>query len=153
MAFLLIRSGAITFGRANSKYAIEGEKIEWFPVISMCNKKIKSSPYYPFDHFWEINLLGILLPDKNFEICSNKKCRAAIDTGSSLLTGPSSLMQPLIENINLEKDCSNISSLPIISFVLKNVEGKTVILDFTPDDYILQENSEEDNSSQHIILI
>lgn len=51
-------------------------------------------------------------------------------------------MQPLIENINLEKDCSNISSLPIISFVLKNVEGKTVILDFTPDDYILQENSE-----------
>ncbi|WBY55329.1 plasmepsin VI [Plasmodium yoelii yoelii] len=102
-------------------------------------------------YFWEINLLGILLPDKNFEICSNKKCRAAIDTGSSLLTGPSSLMQPLIENINLEKDCSNISSLPIISFVLKNVEGKTVILDFTPDDYILQENSEEDNSSQCVI--
>lgn len=49
MVFLLIRSGAITFGRANSKYAIEGEKIEWFPVISMCNKKIKLSPYYPFD--------------------------------------------------------------------------------------------------------
>ncbi|CAD2086160.1 plasmepsin VI, putative [Plasmodium vinckei brucechwatti] len=131
------KSGAITFGRANSKYAVEGEKIEWFPVISM--------------YFWEINLLGILLPDKNFEICSNKKCRAAIDTGSSLLTGPSSLMQPLIENINLEKDCSNISSLPIISFVLKNVEGKTVTLDFTPDDYILQENNEEDNSSQCVI--
>ncbi|SBS84832.1 plasmepsin VI, putative [Plasmodium malariae] len=127
----LDESGSITFGKANSKYAVEGKQIEWFPVVSI--------------YFWEVNLLDIQLFDRELRICNNKKCRAAIDTGSSLvigknkLTGPSSLIQPLIEKLNLEKDCSNISSLPTISFILKNVDGKKVKLDFKPEDYILEE--------------
>ncbi|CAA9987948.1 aspartyl protease, putative [Plasmodium knowlesi strain H] len=131
--------GSITFGSANRKYALEGRQIEWFPVISI--------------YFWEINLVDVQLSDQNLKICENRKCRAAIDTGSSLLTGPSSLMQPLIENLYLQKDCSNKSSLPNISFILKNVEGKDVKFDFTPDDYILEETDEEDNSVQCVIGI
>ncbi|SBT76852.1 aspartyl proteinase, putative [Plasmodium ovale] len=135
----LDESGSITFGRAQSKYAMEGKQIEWFPVIS--------------NYFWEVNLLDIQLSDTNLGICENRKCRAAIDTGSSLLTGPSSLMQPLIEKLNLEKDCSNKNSLPNISFILRNVEGKRVKLDFKPDDYILEDVDDEDNSVQCVIGI
>ncbi|CAG9479237.1 aspartyl proteinase, putative [Plasmodium vivax] len=131
--------GSITFGRANSKYALEGRQVEWFPVISI--------------YFWEINLIDVQLSGKNLNMCENRKCRAAIDTGSSLLTGPSSLMQPLIEKLDLRKDCSNKSSLPNISFILKNVEGKEVKFAFTPDDYILEETDEEDNSVQCVIGI
>ncbi|SBS83073.1 dolichyl-diphosphooligosaccharide--protein glycosyltransferase subunit 1, putative [Plasmodium ovale curtisi] len=135
----LNESGSITFGRAKSEYAMEGKQIEWFPVIS--------------NYFWEVNLLDIQLSDTNFGICENRNCRAAIDTGSSLLTGPSSLMQPLIEKLNLENDCSNKNSLPNISFILRNVEGKRVKLDFKPDDYILEDVDDEDNSVQCVIGI
>ncbi|EUR80359.1 hypothetical protein PFAG_00429 [Plasmodium falciparum Santa Lucia] len=117
--------GAITFGKANKKYTVEGKSIEWFPVISL--------------YYWEINLLDIQLSHKNLFLCESKKCRAAIDTGSSLITGPSTFIQPLLEKINLERDCSNKESLPIISFVLKNVEGKEITLDFMPEDYIIEE--------------
>ncbi|KAI4838970.1 hypothetical protein MKS88_002482 [Plasmodium brasilianum] len=134
----LDESGSITFGKANSKYAVEGKQIEWFPVVSI--------------YFWEVNLLDIQLFDRELRICNNKKCRAAIDTGSSLLTGPSSLIQPLIEKLNLEKDCSNISSLPTISFILKNVDGKKVKLDFKPEDYILEEVDNEDNKSVQCVI-
>ncbi|SBT79354.1 aspartyl proteinase, putative [Plasmodium malariae] len=69
----LDESGSITFGKANSKYAVEGKQIEWFPVVSI--------------YFWEVNLLDIQLFDRELRICNNKKCRAAIDTGSSLVIG------------------------------------------------------------------
>lgn len=135
----LTESGSITFGRAKSKYVKKGEKIEWFPVISM--------------YFWEVNLLGIHLSGNSLGICENKNCRAAVDTGSSLITGPSSIVQPLIEKLNLEQDCSNKNSLPVISFILKNVEGKNVKLDFAPDDYILEDYDEETGSTQCVIGI
>ncbi|KNG76302.1 aspartyl protease [Plasmodium falciparum IGH-CR14] len=126
------QSGAITFGKANKKYTVEGKSIEWFPVISL--------------YYWEINLLDIQLSHKNLFLCESKKCRAAIDTGSSLITGPSTFIQPLLEKINLERDCSNKESLPIISFVLKNVEGKEITLDFMPEDYIIEEGDTENNT-------
>ncbi|SBT34933.1 dolichyl-diphosphooligosaccharide--protein glycosyltransferase subunit 1, putative [Plasmodium ovale wallikeri] len=119
-------------------------------------KKLDESGSITFgraQNFWEVNLLDIQLSDTNLGICENRKCRAAIDTGSSLLTGPSSLMQPLIEKLNLEKDCSNKNSLPNISFILRNVEGKRVKLDFKPDDYILEDVDDEDNSVQCVIGI
>ncbi|ETW20579.1 hypothetical protein PFFVO_00490 [Plasmodium falciparum Vietnam Oak-Knoll (FVO)] len=125
-------NGAITFGKANKKYTVEGKSIEWFPVISLCRTNEKNN-------YWEINLLDIQLSHKNLFLCESKKCRAAIDTGSSLITGPSTFIQPLLEKINLERDCSNKESLPIISFVLKNVEGKEITLDFMPEDYIIEE--------------
>nr|pir hypothetical protein C0495w - malaria parasite (Plasmodium falciparum) [Plasmodium falciparum] len=137
--FFMNRSGAITFGKANKKYTVEGKSIEWFPVISL--------------YYWEINLLDIQLSHKNLFLCESKKCRAAIDTGSSLITGPSTFIQPLLEKINLERDCSNKESLPIISFVLKNVEGKEITLDFMPEDYIIEEGDTENNTLECVIGI
>uniref|UniRef100_A0A8C9GNC3 Peptidase A1 domain-containing protein n=1 Tax=Piliocolobus tephrosceles TaxID=591936 RepID=A0A8C9GNC3_9PRIM len=67
----MTESGSITFGKAKSKYVQKGKNIEWFPVISI--------------YFWEVNILGIYLFDNSLKLCENKKCRAAIDTGSSLV--------------------------------------------------------------------
>ncbi|CRG99812.1 plasmepsin VI, putative [Plasmodium relictum] len=135
----LKKLGSITFGKANNKYVLEGKKIEWFPVISI--------------YFWEVHLLDIQLSDKSLLAFKNKKFRAAIDTGSSLITGPSSFIQPLIEKLNLENDCSNKNNLPNISFILKNVEGKNVKLDFKPEDYIIEDIDDNNNSVQCAIGI
>uniref|UniRef100_A0A8C9GXM8 Peptidase A1 domain-containing protein n=1 Tax=Piliocolobus tephrosceles TaxID=591936 RepID=A0A8C9GXM8_9PRIM len=135
----MTESGSITFGKAKSKYVQKGKNIEWFPVISI--------------YFWEVNILGIYLFDNSLKLCENKKCRAAIDTGSSLITGPSSIVQPLIEKLNFNNNCSNKNSLPTISIVLKNVEGKNVKLTFAPDDYILEEYDEETGLTQCVLGI
>ncbi|CRG95343.1 plasmepsin VI, putative [Plasmodium gallinaceum] len=135
----LEKLGSITFGKANNKYVLEGKKIEWFPVISI--------------YFWEVYLLDIQLSDKSLLSQKNKKFRAAIDTGSSLITGPSSFIQPLIEKLNLENDCSNKNNLPNISFILNNIEGKKVKLEFKPDDYIIEDVDNNNNSVQCAIGI
>ena len=43
---------------------------------------------------------------------------AKIDSATSLIIGPISLVKPLIEGITVEQDCSNIDSLPDITFTI-----------------------------------
>ncbi|EDL43408.1 aspartyl proteinase, putative [Plasmodium vivax] len=107
---------------------------------------------HPFSDLPFDGIVGLGFSDPDF---SFKKGYGTplIETIKKQLTGPSSLMQPLIEKLDLRKDCSNKSSLPNISFILKNVEGKEVKFAFTPDDYILEETDEEDNSVQCVIGI
>lgn len=124
--------GSISFGKANSKYTSEGKKIEWFPVVSI--------------YYWEVRIMDIQLAEESMSFCEKKKCRGAIDTGSSLITGPSSFIQPLLEKLHLEPDCSNKNSLPNISFILKNIQGTNVKFEFSPEDYIIEE-VDQDNKS------
>ena len=50
---------------------------------------------------------------------SGNKCKMVVDTGTSVLTGPSSKLQPIIEKIgNVSSDCSNLKSLPTLTFTL-----------------------------------
>ena len=41
-----------------------------------------------------------------------------IDTGTSIITGPPLIMDPIIALINVTADCSNLPSLPPISFTI-----------------------------------
>jgi hypothetical protein len=41
-----------------------------------------------------------------------------LDTSSSLIHGPKSLIAPLIAGIEVASDCSNIASLPLLHFAL-----------------------------------
>lgn len=131
------KPASISFGRANEKYVVAGKKVEWIPVISI--------------YYWEVNISDILIFDRSLGFCNQKKCRAAIDTGSSLITGPSTIMQPIIEKLHLDTNCSNKHILPNISFVLKNVEGKNVTLELTPDDYVIEELDEKQKVIECVI--
>lgn len=128
----LNKSGSISFGRANSKYTLEGNKIEWFPIVSI--------------YYWEVRIIDIEIENETMSFCKNKKCRAAIDTGSSLITGPSSFIQPILEKLHLESNCSNKNSLPNISFILKNINGNNVKFEFSPEDYIIEEVDQNNKS-------
>jgi len=46
------------------------------------------------------------------------KYKAVIDSGTSLLVGPKDIVDPLIKGIEVKADCSNLDSLPEISFTI-----------------------------------
>jgi len=59
--------------------------------------------------------------------------KAIVDSGTSLITGPRSLMTKVLENIKVSKDCSNIASLPPVTITLNGVDYT-----LTPDQYVLK---------------
>lgn len=59
--------------------------------------------------------------------------KAVIDSGTSLLVGPKTLVDPLIAGITVKKDCSNLASLPTLTFTIDNQDYV-----LTGSDYALQ---------------
>merc|ERR1712051_273750 len=62
--------------------------------------------------------------------------KAAIDSGTSLIMGPNTLFKPLLDGITVEQDCSNLDSLPDITFTF---DTQDYVL--TPTDYVLKKPS------------
>jgi len=119
------KPGEISFGAADPQYTFSGHTPKWFPVISL--------------DYWEIGLHGVKLNGKSFGACEKRGCRAAVDTGSSLITGPSSVINPLIQALNVADNCSNLGTLPNLTFVLKDIYGRLVNFTLEPRDYVVEE--------------
>lgn len=80
--------------------------------------------------YWALQLKTVAQGSKTID-ASNYK--AVIDSGTSLLVGPTHIIDPLIEGISVKSDCSNLSTLPTMSFTIDN---STYTLEGT--DYVLQ---------------
>ena len=65
------------------------------------------------ESYWNLNFAKMSGPNGDVDTTGYK---AAIDSGTSLIVGPKTLIDPLIEGISVEKDCSNRDSLPDITF-------------------------------------
>lgn len=80
--------------------------------------------------YYSLNLTGLkqgstAIPSNNF--------KAVIDSGTSVLVGPKTLVDPLIKGITVNSDCSGLDSLPSITFQIDNIDYT-----LTPRDYVLQ---------------
>jgi len=82
--------------------------------------------------YWQIGIDDVTFNNKKTGLCSN--CQVAVDTGTSLLAGPSEVVQNLGSKLNLKEDCSNFHKLPMLGFSLGDKEE--TVLNLTPDDYI-----------------
>ncbi|GIX61726.1 aspartyl proteinase, putative [Babesia caballi] len=125
MAFYMSKDpsqpGALSFGSIDPVYVLPGHSPWWFPVVST--------------DFWEIAMDGILVDGKPLPL--NGPYNAAIDTGSSLISGPSEVVGALLEKLPLANDCTNIGSLPTISFVFVDMLGRKIKFDLSPNDYVV----------------
>jgi saccharopepsin len=79
--------------------------------------------------YWQIGIDDVTFNNKKTGLCSN--CQVAVDTGTSLLAGPSQVVEQLGAKLNLKEDCSNFNQLPLLGFSLGNK-----VLNLMPDDYI-----------------
>jgi len=109
-----ISQSEITFGDIRQNRI--SSEIVWAPV---------SNPGY-----WQVEIRDVALNDEPMGLCF-KRCQIAADTGTSLLAGPTSMVDKLVRKLNVASDCSNYDSLPRLGFVL----GDTT-LELTNADYV-----------------
>jgi len=109
----------IVFGGVDPRY--DAGDIQYVPVTQQ--------------GYWQINLAAINVNGQDVSGCGGS-CAAIIDTGTSLIVGPQGI-NPLIANLTVNPDCSNINSLPVISFSLGD-PNNPVTLKLPPSVYVLQ---------------
>ncbi|CDR97262.1 eukaryotic aspartyl protease family protein, putative [Babesia bigemina] len=138
MAFYMTKDrtqpGTLSFGSIDPMYVLPGHSPWWFPVVST--------------DFWEIEMDSILIDGKPMEL--QRKYNAAIDTGSSLISGPSEVVGPLLEKLSLSGDCSNAASLPTISFVFVDMLGRRIKFDMSPEDYLVRMDEDDADFGMHL---
>ena len=79
--------------------------------------------------YWAINFDSVKVNSKS--IPSGGKY-AIVDSGTSLLVGPKDIVDEMLDGITVKEDCSNVNSLPDITFI---IDGKDYALSST--DYVL----------------
>jgi len=65
--------------------------------------------------YWQVVLSDVLV-DGSSVACGGSGCDAIVDTGTSLIVGPSLQVNRLVRQINVRSDCSNRNSLPDITW-------------------------------------
>lgn len=81
--------------------------------------------------YWEIQIDDVTLDGKPLGLCEG--CHVAVDTGTSELAGPTSVVDRLARKINLSPDCSNFEDLPKLGFKIGDQ-----LLELEPRDYVDQ---------------
>eukprot|EP00419_Tripos_fusus_P027548 CAMPEP_0172708024 /NCGR_PEP_ID=MMETSP1074-20121228/50314_1 /TAXON_ID=2916 /ORGANISM="Ceratium fusus, Strain PA161109" /LENGTH=465 /DNA_ID=CAMNT_0013530909 /DNA_START=48 /DNA_END=1445 /DNA_ORIENTATION=- len=104
----------ITFGDAVEKHM--ASELFWVPLTGVSG-------------YWEVKIEDITLNDRKQSVC--RDCRVAVDTGTSMLAGPSSIMSQLRGLLKVRTDCSNYHDLPKLGFI---IGGR--ILSLSPSDYV-----------------
>jgi len=110
----------VTFGGYKPEYL--ASDIIWAPV-----KK---------ESYWQVSIDDITFDNTPKNLCEGG-CEVAVDTGTSMLAGPSDLVDKLSNMVNAKSDCSNFDSLPKLGFQIGDK-----VLNLKPDDYMDKSASE-----------
>jgi len=82
------------------------------------------------EKYWALKLDSVTKGTKKIDA---SKYKAVIDSGTSLLVGPKAIVSELIDGVSVKQDCSNLSTLPNITWT---IDGQDYEL--TSKDYVLQ---------------
>jgi hypothetical protein len=80
--------------------------------------------------YWQVEMEDITIHNKRQSLCHGN-CQVAVDTGTSLMAGPSEIINAITEKVTVKSDCSNYKQLPDLGFI---VGGH--ILNLKPEDYV-----------------
>jgi len=121
----------ISFGEY--RHARMASDIFWVPV---------SNPGY-----WQVEMLDITIRGERQNLCQGD-CQVAVDTGTSLMAGPTDIINTLTDRLGVANDCSNFSKLPLLGFV---VGGH--ILSLKPEDYVDKGDDAKDGCSVALMTL
>merc|ERR1712037_150524 len=80
--------------------------------------------------YWALDLKGLKNGDKTVDVTGYK---GVTDSGTSLIAGPEAIVNPLIEGLDVPKDCSGLDALPDLTFTLDSTDYV-----LKPTDYVLE---------------
>lgn len=81
-------------------------------------------------YYWTLKLDDIKYDGKSLNLC-NSGCKAVIDTGTTLITGPTDDLKTLLKAIPAENDCKNYDHTGSLTFVIGGDEYT-----LKPEEYI-----------------
>jgi len=87
------------------------------------------------ESWWQVGMDDICFNNVPQKLC-NGDCEVAVDTGTSMLAGPSDLVDKLSSKVNVKDDCSNFNELPNLGFQMGDK-----VLNLKPDDYVDRDGS------------
>lgn len=80
--------------------------------------------------YWQVAMEDITIQNKRQALCHGN-CQVAVDTGTSLMAGPTDIINAIIAKLIVKKDCSNYRTLPQLGFIVGSH-----ILNLKPEDYV-----------------
>jgi len=80
--------------------------------------------------YWQVEMQDITIRNKRQSLCHGN-CQVAVDTGTSLMAGPSEVINAIIQKLVVKSDCSNYRQLPDLGFIV----GEH-ILNLKPEDFV-----------------
>jgi hypothetical protein len=80
--------------------------------------------------YWNVKLDGMSAGDNKVD---TDGFMAAIDSGTSLIVGPASIIDPLVKGITVSQDCAGIEDLPNVTFTM---DGHDYVLESS--DYVVK---------------
>merc|ERR1719159_1526019 len=61
--------------------------------------------------YWQVQMDDITIKNTRLDLCKGN-CQVAVDTGTSLMAGPTDIINAMIDKLNVASDCSNFKGLP-----------------------------------------
>lgn len=118
------QESALFFGGPDPEF-YSGD-ITWMPVMRQ--------------FYWEIRLQDIAIGDKHLNLCEpggefttdDQGCKIVFDTGTSLIAGPTDAIYKIMNTLDVENHCDDLSQLPDLTMMFG---GKEFVLH--PEDYVL----------------
>mmetsp|Transcript_8163 Transcript_8163/g.17788 ORF Transcript_8163/g.17788 Transcript_8163/m.17788 type:complete len:398 (+) Transcript_8163:165-1358(+) len=81
--------------------------------------------------YWQVEMTDITIKNKKQNLCEAKHCQVAVDTGTSLMAGPTEVVNALIDRLAVSSDCTNFDTLPDMGFLVGDH-----ILNLKPEEYV-----------------
>merc|ERR1719387_2876870 len=66
--------------------------------------------------YWQVEMEDITIRNQRQKLCHGN-CQVAVDTGTSLMAGPSEIVNSITQKVIVKSDCSNYSKLPDLGFI------------------------------------
>jgi len=93
--------------------------------------------------YWSLKLIDVKVGGKRMHVCPEEHgCKIAIDSGTSLLTGPSHGAAKVLKALQVDTGCDNFDDLHQLTYTIEgeDEDGETRHFDYhlDPKDYVLE---------------
>merc|ERR1711988_1708306 len=71
------------------------------------------------NNYWTLRMADLVVGDERLNLCPDKGCRVAMDSVTSLVTGPGKDITKVLHKLNIDHACANWDSIPDMSLLLE----------------------------------
>merc|ERR1711988_707641 len=70
-------------------------------------------------NYWTVRMADIMIGNERLNLCPEIGCRVAMDSGTSLVTGPSQDISTVLRKLDIDHQCGNWDTIPEMALLLE----------------------------------